>query len=445
MTTLARNVSRARGGEADATPDSGGFAFAMFCVFIISYFLRFTQRMPVLGALRFDMVIAAVTIIAIYVRGRPRDAARAEAAGGVGQRLLMLVGYIAVTLPFVQWPGSALSHGFEPFFKALSFYFFVVSTVDSISRLKTVVAVYVGCQVFRILEPLWMHLTTGYWGSFAMAGDWTIMDRLAGSPYDVINPNGLGFLVITTLPLLHYFVPPTSALRKLLYGVLVCALMYTLMLTGSRSSFLALVVLALIVIFRSKHRAVLLGVAVVVGIVAVALMNPMQRDRYMSIYSSDTLSSGSAEGRIEGMIGDFKVAARRPLFGFGLGTSREANANYRGEDRLSHNLYTEVAQELGFIGLAIFISVLVAMISNCYRVKRAIATAQLDESSVFLRGISESLLVLILVFLFFSIASYGMSEPYWYFIGGLTASTQWLVTRLKPAPAAGNAAPAPAG
>jgi hypothetical protein len=427
MVTMARSTPRRRGALVSAAQDSGSFAFVMFCVFVVSYFLRFTQRVPFLGAARFDMVIAALTLAAILFGAKARD--EKLATSDVGKRLLILLGYIVCTIPFVQWPGSVLAKGIEPFLKAVSFYYFVVSTVDSMGKLKTIVGLYVGCQMFRILEPLYMHLTTGYWGSFAMGSDWSLMDRLAGSPYDIINPNGLGFVVVTTLPLLHYFCPPKGAFRKLLYAALLLAAMYTLMLTGSRSAFLALTVLAAIVIWRSERRALLTGVAVVVAIVGISLMDDMQRDRYMSIYSHDTISAGSAEGRLDGVIGDLKVAAQRPLFGFGLGNSREANANYRGEDRLSHDLYTEVAQELGFIGLAIFIAVLVAMVQSCYRVKRAVAGAENKADAVFLRHFSESLLVLIMVYLFFSFASYGLSEPYWYFIGGLASATTMLAAR----------------
>ena len=38
------------------------------------------------------------------------------------------------------------------------------------------------------------------------------MDRLSGSPYDIINPNGLAFVIIMTLPLLYLVLKPRSLL-----------------------------------------------------------------------------------------------------------------------------------------------------------------------------------------------------------------------------------------
>jgi hypothetical protein len=49
----------------------------------------------------------------------------------------------------------------------------------------------------------------------------------------------------------------------------------------------------------------------------------------------------------------------------------------------------------------------------------------------FLSALSESLLVQIIVYLFFSIASYGLSEPYWYFIGGLCVVAAKLTTQMS--------------
>ena len=88
-----------------------------------------------------------------------------------------------------------------------------------------------------------------------------------------------------------------------------------------------------------------------IALISVSLMTDLQRERYVSIFSHSAKGGATAEGRITGVLDDFKVSLRRPLFGHGLGTSREANANFRGEDMPSHNLYTEVAEELGYIGL----------------------------------------------------------------------------------------------
>jgi putative inorganic carbon (hco3(-)) transporter len=421
--------ARKTAAPENATP-AGAFPFVMFCIFMISYFLHLTQRLPALGAMRFDLLLGAVTFISVLFNRPTRAAGEAQGITPIGKWLLIVIGYMFASLPFVEWPGSVLNKGLEPFLKAVCFYLFVTSTVNTLGRLKTLTAIFVACQAFRILEPLYLHVTTGYWGSFTYLGDSEFMDRLSGAPFDIINSNGLGFLIVLTIPLLHFLIPPTSAFRKICYAAVTAAFLYALVLSASRSSFLALIVLVGLAIMRSKRRATYLAIAMAAGMVSLAMMTDLQRERYVSIYSHSAKGSATAEGRLSGVIADFGVAMHRPLFGHGLGNSREANANFGGVDQLSHNLYSEVAQELGFIGLALFLGLLVQIVRQCYRMRTVIAgRLENDEIRTFFERYSASLLLAVQVLIFFSLASYGLSEPYWYFLGGLVTAAAALAAK----------------
>jgi putative inorganic carbon (HCO3(-)) transporter len=413
-------------------PGTRNAAFYLFCAFLVSHFLHLTARVPVLGLMRFDLVLAAVTALAIVLGRRQSTSGPAAGMDPIAKRLLILVGYIIVTIPFVEWPGSVL-HNLQTYAKSLCFFFFLVATVDTTRKLKVLLAVYVATQVWRVLEPLYMHVTSGYWGSFTSLGNWEYMDRLAGSPYDIINPNGLGFVIIMTLPLLHFLIKPDTTARRFLWAGVACAMCYALVLSASRSGFLAFVFLCLFVIWRSKYRAPLLAAAVVGGVVAFTLMTGLQRERYVSIFSHHAKGSVTAEERISGVIGDFQVSLRRPLFGHGLGTSREANANFRGEDMPSHDLYTEAAEELGYIGLALLLSLIWSFLRACQKARQMVnASPSTDERLRFLHDVADSLVVVVAVDLFFSFASFGLSEPYWYFVGGLSVVTARLAVKLAP-------------
>jgi hypothetical protein len=427
-----RNSRFQRGVQLLQEPGARNTAFYLFCVFLVSYFLHVTARVPVLGTMHLDLVLAAATALAI-VLGRQRSTSGSSAGmDPVAKRLWILVGYILVTIPFVEWPGSVL-HNLETYAKCLCFFFFVLATVDTTRKLKVLLAVYVATQVWRVLEPLYMHVTSGYWGSATSLGNWESMERLEGSPYDIINPNGLGFVIIMTLPLLHFLVKPDTTARRLLWGGVACAMCYALVLSASRSGFLAFVFLCLFIIWRSKYRVPLLAAAVVGALIAFALMTGLQRERYVSIYSHQAKGAQTAEERINGVIGDFQVSLRRPLFGHGLGSSREANAHFRGEDLPSHNLYTEAAEELGYVGLALLLSLIWSFVRACQRARQVVnVTPTTDERLRFLDSVADSLLVVVAVDLFFSLAAYGLSEPYWYFVGGLSVVTARLAVKVAP-------------
>ena len=412
-------------------------AFFVFCVFLISYFTRLAVRFPVLGKLHIDFVLAILSVVAVVfaARGPHTEPLAQRLQGPVARRLGILFAYIVVTIPFVEWPGSVF-HNLGLWAKSVCFFFFVVATVDTTKKLKILLGVYAATQLWRVLEPLYMHMSSGYWGDYTSLGNWEYMDRLSGSPYDIINPNGLGFVVIMTLPMLHFLVRPDTTLRRIVWAALAGAMCYALVLSASRSGFLALVFLCLFIIWRSRHRVAWLTVGVLAAILALASMTDLQRERYVSIFSHTAKGGQTAELRINGVIGDFMVSLRRPLFGHGLGTSREANANFRDYDMPSHDLYTETAEELGYVGLILVLALIWSFVRACQRAKQIVSTATADDERLrFLRLVANSLVVVVAVDLFFSFASYGLSEPYWYFIGGLSVVTAKLASRLSVAPA----------
>lgn len=427
---------------------SRNVGFYMFCAFLITYFGRVTRRVPLLGKLHFDLAFGLVTLAAVLLGAQHRDRrARHKTPRGdawsrldpIAKQLWILFAYIIVTLPLVKWPGSVV-HNLETWIKSVLFFVFVVMTVDTTRKLRVVLAIFATTQAWRVLEPLYMHLTSGYWGGYTSLGNWEYMNRLSGSPYDIINPNGIGFLVIMTLPLLHFLVKPDTTGRRILWGAIALAMCYALVLSASRSGFLGLVFLCLFAIWRSKHRAAWLMAGVAGAIAAVSLMTPLQRERYISIFSHSAPGGGTAQARYTGVIEDFKISLRRPFFGHGLGTSLETNVHYRGEDLPSHDLYTETAEELGYIGLVLVLTLIWSFLRACRTAQQVVsATPMADERLRFLHAVASSLVVVVAVDLFFSFASYGLSEPYWYLIGGLCVVTTRLAVKLAAAAAPATA------
>ena len=228
-------------------------------------------------------------------------------------------------------------------------------------------------------------------------------------------------------------IKPNTPVKRITLALLVIAMCYALVLSASRSGFLGVVVLGVLVAWRSKHRAAYLSALVVVALISVGLMTDLQRERYVSIVSHSAKGGATAEGRITGVLEDFKVSLRRPFFGHGLGTSREANANFRGEDMPSHNLYTEVAEELGYIGLALMLMLLWSFLRACWMAQRLVAATPMTDARLrFLHDMARTLVLVVMVDLFFSFASFGFSEPYWYFFGGLSVVTARLAAKLAP-------------
>lgn len=391
--------------------------FPLFLLFTISWFLRIPARVPFLGEIRLDLILAALLVISSVLSPKPTQEEPSESGtpstGGV-LRLLLI--YILLTVPFVEWPGSVLKVGLERFLKAALFYFFSTRLIRTESQLKAFISVFLGCQLIRILEPLYLNITQGYWGERASMADWQSLNRLAGSPYDVIGANGLAFVILTVIPFLIFF-GIRSVRFRLLAMLLLPILMYTLLLTGSRSGMVGLMALGVAIFAKLQRKLVFAALSVVVLLVVFLTASPDQQDRFLSLFSSDTKNAATLEFRKDTMLGDFSVALRRPIFGHGLGTSLEANSHFRETYLVSHTLYLELIIELGVFGLAIFLAYIYTVVTNFTRTLRKV---QSNPDSSYLATLVHAMQVWLFMNILFAFASYGLSSYEWYLFGGLS-------------------------
>lgn len=390
----------------------------IYLLFVISWFLHLTARLPVLGTLRIDLLLVCGLMLILLSRRSTSHVPKTD----TDKLLRTLVLYSIVTIPLVEWPGSVLNRGISELIKAVVFYYFTVGFIDSERSLQKLVLAFVGCQLFRVMEPLYLHVTEGYWGSYASMANWEYLDRLSGAPYDIVNPNGLAFIICSVLPFL-YFLARLSWAHRLAFWIFSPLCVYALALTGSRTGFLGLVVIALGIVAKSKRRTLAIVTIALATVVAFPMLSADMQDRYLSIFGLGEKNEGTAEGRVAGLSEDFRVAMRRPLFGHGLGTSREANANFGIEDKPAHNLYAETAEEIGFIGLIILLLFIKSIFSSFRRCREAYLN---KPRGTVLTSVVDALQVWLFVNIVFSFASYGLSSYEWYLLGGFSVVLQRL-------------------
>lgn len=390
-------------------------AFKIYILFMISFFLRLPARFPVLGVIRFDLLLVGLVFLALMVYGNLK---REKDLSDTPKLLMILVVYILISLPFVRWPGSVLRTGIPNFIKAAIFYYYTFALIDSERRLKLFVSVFIICQSLRILEPLYLNQMYGYWGSDTYIAGGESMERLAGSPYDVINANGLAFVIASVIPFYHYLCLSSSFRMRVLYFVLLPLFIYALILTASRTGLLALGIVLFGILYKSKRKIFLSAVVGLSAVVLFSNLNDLQKERYLSITREDTRFSGTAKGRTEGVFDSFEAALERPVLGHGLGTSREAQANILGTDQIAHNLYVEVMIELGIVGLVIYLLFVKSVIIN-FRTALTKIKETMGEKSYLMR-VTNAMIVWLIMNILFSFASHGLSSYEWYLFAGLS-------------------------
>lgn len=410
--------SVARLGETENKVGVTTFVFFLFQVYQLDFFLHLSTRIPGIGILRPSMLIFLVLAISM-VSQKDKFKFRLDhpTFKAFNAFLLMLL----LTLPFVHFPGSVVKNNIPIFLKAVVFMYFTALILDTDKRFKWAMFIFVFCQVFRVLEPLFLHITQGYWGSGTYMGEGEFEDRLAGAPYDVINPNELGFVIVTAVPFLHYFLLGGKWYQKGLYFVLLALLLFALILTMSRGAFLALLVVGWNVFKESKYKPLFIIAAIIIAIAGVSVMTSEQKDRYLSLFSSESKHSKSVDGRFRGMEREFELGSMRPIFGFGLGTTPEAKFQYTGHRQASHNMYAEVFIEVGLVGMFFFFRI----IRSIYRQQKS-SNAKQEELDPFYQTVFKVLRVVFWMFVVYSFNYWGLTQYYWYNLAGLTIAAAYL-------------------
>jgi O-antigen ligase len=384
-------------------------------------------RLPAYGVIRPTLLVVLVLTALLILQ---KEKFKGWTKDPVIQAMLVFIGYLAFSLIFVEWPGSVIRNNLSDFLKAIVFLFFTALIVDSEKRLKAFLFVFVGCQLMRVFEPLFLNITQGYWGDKAHLGGGEFTNRLAGAPADVINPNELGFVIVTIIPFLHYLVWPGRFKAKLFYLAIMPALLYALILTQSRGAFLALLVVAWIIFRESSRKMALIVLAIAIGIAGWSVMSSEQKDRYLSLVGmSESANTASAEGRFRGMMNEFGLALSRPVVGHGLGTTPEAKVNVLGSrSQAAHNFYAEILIETGIIGFILFMRFLLKVYGKFRNNGEILGETEARSDLIFYRRLNQALIAVFWMYVVYSTNYWGLSQYYWYLFAGLMV----VLSRLLP-------------
>lgn len=401
--------------------------FNILLLFSISYFLRFTYRFPVLSSIHFDQILIMGMFGCLFftLKGKRQE------HDDILKWFKIILVYIFISIPFVKWPGSIVYYGFEFFLKAIVFFIFTVAFVDTEKKMKVLISVFLACQLFRIIEPAYLHVTQGYWGSRANSmtgGALSSMYRLSSAPADVLNPTQFAGLIVTVIPFFYFlFFKSQKKILKIVFLCLMLVFLYVLFLTGARSGLICLlVVIFSIAVFESggkiKAKTVLCSIIITIPILFISFqfLSPDFAERYMSIIDSSAKGHDTAAGRMRGLTRGFRqLLTPRSIFGHGIGTSAEANYHLVGEHIRSHSFYIETVQELGIIGMVLFIKYIQSIFKSLSLARRILEEDK--KKYGWNLNLIKALQAWAGMFLVYSIICFGLSSWEWYFFGGLSA------------------------
>jgi len=400
--------------------------FLGLLVLILIHFVQPGELIPGLEAFRIELVYGLLLLLS-FVAHRASTPAAPSLTSPILRAALMLLGYVALTVPFAIWRGGALDQTIE-LAKLVFILFFIATLIDTNFRLRSVVWTLVGLLTWYAGSAMHSYLK----GVSFMEQD---MERAVGVSSGVGDPNALAGLIMGLLPFLIAAIRFTRmiAARLLLLSVFPLAIA-TLIVTGSRASMLALVAIGIYYVLQSKHK--ILGFACFVALLcATWLAMPAEyQQRYLSPvrYAQGEELDESNELRLSVWKAGWRMFLDHPVLGVGAGQFSTAYGTvYSGREHgpwmRPHNLLIQVGCELGLVGLVAFGYFLLQIL----KVNRSIL--RLKEKSPYKLNYEVAVTcgALLAGVAVMSIFGHTLYRPYWYLLGGMVAANRFVADQVE--------------
>lgn len=395
---------------------------AMVCFYVFLCIERPWESIRYLQGIPIERIYAIVMIVVAFMCDRFKII-----SSPTNKWVYGLLSLHFILAPFAFNTGFAVEQGTE-YAKMVVLYLLMLSVVDDEKSLNIMVRAFVFSMMFYSLHSLWEYHNGRH--------QWRMgISRMVGADITYSDPNAFGASVVLSLPFVYalFRLEVKTWLRNIYYGYFALAVI-CVVLTGSRTSFVALMALILIWILvqQGKRRfKVLLSAILAVGVIWAAM--PVEKqNRIRTLWDEDAgpeNATSSAEGRLIGWKVSWKMFKKVPMTGVGAGGDnfigyRMAN-NIDEEGQKSptqpHVLYGQVLAEFG-VGGAIFFIGLVVAILRCSLYSRSILQS-IDSTNSFSFFLSGSIIASLVLLLLFGFGGHNFYRPLWLWLaawsGGL--------------------------
>jgi O-antigen ligase len=387
---------------------------------LIGYVFLFIDRpfevWPWLGDLHVERIYMLVTLAAWVVYPNKRWLPNLQHAA-----------YAAfATVVFVCWAISPWAEKGQPvvedWFKIVVFYVLLVTTIHDEEGLKQLVAGFLVVMGLYLLHSFREYLSGRH--TYRMG-----ISRMIGVDTTLGDPNSFGASIVFALPLVVALWRCGIGGRrgKVLLAGYVGLSGLCILLTGSRSSLLGLLLWALIVIWGTKYRFKAIAAFVVVAPLSFVALPESLQTRFETIINPEVgpkNAQESGEGRIEGLTRGFELWQANPLSGVGPGAWRPATRS----KIESHNLYGQLMGETGALGVAAFLFLLACFWVNLRAIRRARAISP-DPRTDFPFQLSTAIGVGVFLLLFMGNFGHNLFRFTWLWYGGFLIVARHCVAR----------------
>jgi O-antigen ligase len=328
--------------------------------------------------------------------------------------------------PFAYIPESAVDQGVE-YFKLVVLFFLMIAVVDDEIRLKLLLKAYLFSTLFYSLHSLREYFNGRR--QFRMG-----ISRMIGSDYS--DPNSFGATLVLSLPIAYVLlVNEKSKLVKFSIYLYFLIVLLCVILTGSRSAFLALFILFVIgILVHNPKRKMLSLLLILLGMCTVWNVMPVEKQNRVRTLWDESAGPENAQTSAEGRIAGLKISwlMFKDNIWTGVGAGSDNFIGYRIANKLDseehesatqpHNLYGQVLSSFGILGFLLF-SGFVISIYNCCKLSKL----RLTKDS-FLYSLGSALILSLCMLLFLGMGGHNFYRPLWLWIAAWSSSL-YIITK----------------
>ncbi|MBE0598253.1 MAG: O-antigen ligase family protein [Desulfuromonadales bacterium] len=409
-------------------PAASRIGVFLFCIYVVIWYLQMGNRIAFLGAIRFEFIFAVIlSLLALIATSKER------LGSPLYGYILLLFLAMAVQLPFSHAPGISWTIFLDRVVKFAFMGAFIVMFVRSPSALTLFLGAFLLACMKMGQEGLFGKLT----GSMMWQNQGTM--RLHGSTALYRHPNSFSGMALGTLPFVLALWPIANRTVRILLFILFVLSLNIIIFTGSRTGYVGFTILLLYAFWKSanKMRYLLIGAAAV--LLALPMVPHEYFERFESIFTQQEKEGQSAETRIQILKDGVAVLAKNPL-GVGLAAFPQVRMETFGRFQDSHNLYLQVALDLGIQGLIIFLLLLYrairllksvsadlggqiarvgALVDNRSPPKKDEPIRRHLDNLLLMRATADAVMLFLVVRLALGLFGHDLYEIYWWFALGL--------------------------
>ena len=414
-------------------PECDRWIYFSFLAFVVARYVQLGARRDILATLRFEFILGLVVIgLAVYQLGSLKPDLRRS------KSLLILISLLffamIIQLPLAADPVIARTIFLDRVIKFAFLTFFMVVFIQSPRFLKWFLAAFLFSVFYITLESV-EGLISGnlIWQNQGVM-------RLHGAVPIYMHPNSLGGVAMGAVPFVVFLFPHTGrwylklGLLALLVTSLVC-----IIYSGSRTAYVGMISFIFWWMYQSKSKMKFLVRGLIVGALVLSVIPGEYVDRFKSI-GGEEKEGHSTEKRKEILEDAVVILGENPL-GVGVASFPRVRWQRFGRSQDTHNLYLEVATNLGIQGFIIFMGLVMVMMAQFRKVTQVFRAQRLrlkillkngrlpmnlrrhlvalDEDLGFMIAVGKAGGAFILIRLVLGMFGMDLYEVYWWFGAGL--------------------------